>query len=55
MNKDPAIIKALTDINLHTEPELTPEQEELLRLALNPEEQFLNDVERLFTKTPPKE
>ena len=55
MNKDHAIIKALADINLRPEPELTPEQEDMLRLALNPEEQFLNDVERIFTKTPHKE
>lgn len=49
MDKDSAIIKALSDAGLRKEPELTPDQEEMLRIALDPELQFLDDVERLFT------
>ena len=48
--KDAAVIKVLADIGAVDEPELTPEQEELLKRALNPEEQFLHDVKRLYVK-----
>jgi len=48
-DKDAAIIKVLSDIGYTDEPELTPEQEEQLERALDPEKQFLHDVERLFT------
>lgn len=48
--KDAAVIKALTQIGLRPEQELTPDQEELLKRALDPEEQFLYDVEQLFTQ-----
>lgn len=54
MKKDAAIIKALCDINLHPEPELTQDQEEMLRLALDPEEKFLKDVKDLFTQNQTK-
>lgn len=47
--KHAAVIKVLTQIGLTPEPKLTPEQEELLKRALNPEEQFLHDVEQLFS------
>lgn len=50
MKKDAAVIKALTLAGLRDEPELTLEQEDMLRRALDPEEQFLYDVERLFSK-----
>lgn len=50
MSKDAAVIKALTQAGLRDEQELTPEQEEMLKRALDPEEQFLHDVEQLFTK-----
>ena len=50
MNNDSIIIKTLTDLELRDSPTLTPEQEEMLRLALNPEEQFLTNVEKLFKK-----
>ena len=48
MKKDAAVIKALTQAGLRDEPELSPEQEELLQRALDPEKQFLHDVEKLF-------
>ena len=43
------IIKVLADLELRDPPELDPEQERLLQLAIDPDEQFLDDVERLFT------
>ena len=48
-DKDAAIIKVLSDVGYTDEPELTPEQEEQFERALDPEKQFLHDVERLFT------
>ena len=48
--KDAAVIKVLADIGAIDEPELTPDQEELLKRALDPDEQFLHDVEKLFKK-----
>jgi len=48
MDKDSAVIKVLSDIKLRDEPELTPDQEEMLRRALDPDLQFLDDVEKLF-------
>jgi hypothetical protein len=52
--KDAAVTKVLSDIGFKDEPELTPEQEELLKRALDPEEQFLHDVEKLFNNSPEK-
>lgn len=46
--KDAAIIKVLSDIGYVDEPELTPKQEEQLARALDPEKQFLYDVEHVF-------
>lgn len=46
--KDAAVEKVLADIGFREEPDLTPEQEEILQRALDPEEQFLYDVEQLF-------
>jgi len=46
--KDAAIIKVLSDIGYADEPELTPEQEKQFSRALDPEKQFLHDVEKLF-------
>lgn len=51
--KDAAVIKALTQTGTRTEEPLTPEQEEMLRRALDPEEQYLYDVERLFSDRVP--
>ena len=49
-NKDAHVQKILAELGLKQEPELTPEQEELFRIALDPEEQFLHNVKKLFTK-----
>ena len=49
--KDAAVIKVLSDIGHTDEPELTPEQENQFARALDPEKQFLYDVERLFTES----
>jgi len=52
--QDSAVITVLADIGL-TEPEpLTPEQEEILARALDPEKEFLHAVEQLFGKSPEK-
>ena len=48
-NKDAHVQKILAELGLKQEPKLTPEQEELLRRALDPEEQFLHDIKRIFT------
>ncbi len=48
MKKDAAVIKALTDLGLRPETELSPEEEKILAAALDPEAAFLADVERLF-------
>lgn len=50
--KDAEITKALAELGLRNEPELTPEQELDLRRAINPEDTFLDDVERLFKDKP---
>jgi len=51
MNKqDAAVIKILSDIGLEEEPTLSPEQEEMLTRALDPEKQFIHSVEQLFNK-----
>lgn len=52
MSKDAAVIKVLTQIGAREDKPLTPEQEKMLTRALDPEEQFLYDVERLFTPKP---
>ena len=51
MNKqDAAVIKVLSDIGTEEDPTLSPEQEEMLARALDPEKDFLHSVEKLFTK-----
>ena len=51
MNKqDAAVIKVLSDIGSNEEPTLSPEQEEMLARALDPEKEFMHSVERLFNK-----
>ena len=52
MKKDAAVIKALALAGLREEPKLTPEQEQLLKQALDPEEQFAADVKRIFHHHP---
>ena len=49
-NKDALITKTLAELGLRKEPELTPEQEEMLQRAKNPDDFFLDDVERLFRR-----
>lgn len=49
-NKDAAIIKALSELGLRSEPKLTPEQEQDLKRAINPDDTFLDDVEKLFKR-----
>lgn len=46
--KDAKVIKALADLGLHPEATLSPEEEDMLRKAMDPHEQFLDDVEALF-------
>lgn len=46
--KDAAVIKTLAELGLRKEEPLTPEQEQLLKRALDPYEEFLAQVEQLF-------
>ena len=46
--KDTAITKALTELGLRPESELTIEEEEKFLTALDPELTFLRDVQELF-------
>jgi hypothetical protein len=50
MITDAKVIKALTDAGLRKEVPLTPEQEELFKQAIDPEEAFLASVKRIFNK-----
>ncbi len=50
-DKDAAVIKVLNDIGYTEEPELSPEQEEMLKRACDPEQQFLYDVKNLFNQS----
>lgn len=45
-----AIIKVLHDVNWTQSPKLTPEQEQMFKQAIDPEEQYLADIEKLFNK-----
>lgn len=55
MNKhDASVFKALVDSGAIEQPELTPEQEEMLARALDSEKEFLHKVENLFKTTPKK-
>ena len=49
MNKDAAAIKALTELGLRPEHELTPEEEELFTNATDPDDEYLSALERIFT------
>ena len=51
-SKDSAVWKALAELDLIPQPELTPEQEDQLARALDPELQRLKDIEDLFTPKP---
>jgi hypothetical protein len=48
--RDAAVIKTLAELGAMECKELTPEEEEILRVALDPQEQFYQDIERLFTR-----
>lgn len=49
--KDAVVIKVLADVGLSKDTQLSPEQEEILRRAIDPEEQFMYDIEQLFKIT----
>lgn len=49
MNKDAHVLKALTELGLRKEVELSPEQEEILKIALDPHEQELDDMLRILS------
>lgn len=46
--KEAAVIKALAELGLHKEPTLTPDQENMLKRALDPEEEFFHQVKQIF-------
>ncbi len=48
-DKDSQVVTILTRLGLVKDPELTPEQEEQLQTALDPELQRLKDIENVFT------
>lgn len=50
--KDAAIQKALAELGLDVVTELSPEDERKLQNALDPESQFLQDVQDLYTNDP---
>lgn len=47
--KNSAVQKALAELGLREQPVLTPEQEEQLTLALDPEQRRLQDIMDVFT------
>lgn len=49
--QEAAVIKVLNDIGVREEPQLSPEQEEMLARALDPEKDFMDRVEKLFKKS----
>lgn len=48
--KDAAVIKALAELGLRKEEPLSPEQETLLKRAVDPEEEFLHQVQQIFQR-----
>lgn len=46
--QDASVIKILTDLGLRKDPILTPDQEEVLKQATDPEEKFYADIVRVF-------
>lgn len=48
MSKDAHVQKILAELGLTDEPQLSPEQEEILKTALDPQEQELADILKLF-------
>lgn len=45
---DSAVIKVLVDLGLAKEQPLTPEQERMFQLAVDPEERYLQSIADLF-------
>lgn len=50
-DKDAAVIKTLAELGLHKEPSLTREQEKWFKRAVDPEEEFLHQVQQIFKIT----
>ena len=48
--KDCAVEKVLAELGLRDEPKLSAEEEEMLQRALDPEKEFLYQVEQLYKK-----
>jgi hypothetical protein len=53
MKKDASVIKILSILGLRNDPILTPDQEQELKTAIDPELQYLNAVHHLFTPKNP--
>lgn len=49
MNKDADVIKILTQLGLQQEVELTDTQEKMLQAALDNDEQYFQEIEKLFS------
>lgn len=54
MTKEASIIAILSDLKLREERPLSPEEEQLLKLATSPEEQFYQDIIQLFAQNTDK-
>ena len=52
--KDAAVQKVLAELGFDVVTELSPEDEQKLHLALDPEAQFLQDVKDLYHGNPKK-
>ena len=52
-SEEAEVFKVMAELGLHN-PVLQPDQEEMLKRALDPDSFFLDDVERLFTDQTPK-
>ncbi len=52
--KDAAVQKALAELGYDAVTELSPADEKKFQLALDPEAQFLQDIEDLYNKNPNK-
>lgn len=50
MNKDAHVQKIMAELGLRDEPELSPEQEEILRTALDPDEQELANMLKVLKR-----
>ncbi len=48
--KDAEVYKALVELGLYKEIPLTPDQEMLFKRAVDPEEEFLHQVQQIFQR-----